>query len=79
MIMIPVESRLTEYLHSKAAWAGIPLNGTFELTPCCNMACKNQRNSDILIFQFGNNHRLHIALNLRLAGCNGTFSPNLAP
>ena len=40
MIMIPVESRLTEYLHSKAAWAGIPLNGTFELTPCCNMACK---------------------------------------
>lgn len=40
MITIPVESQLTEYLHSKAAWAGIALNGTFELTPCCNMACK---------------------------------------
>lgn len=40
MITIPVESKLTEYLHTKAAWAGIPLNGTFELTPCCNMACK---------------------------------------
>ena len=40
MITIPVEPKLTEYLHSKAAWAGIPLNGTFELTPCCNMACK---------------------------------------
>ena len=31
---------LTNYIHGKAAWAGIPLNGTFELTPCCNMACK---------------------------------------
>ena len=40
MITIPVEPKLTEYLHNKAAWAGIPLNGTFELTPCCNMACK---------------------------------------
>lgn len=40
MISIPVEPKLTEYLHAKAAIAGIPLNGTFELTPCCNMACK---------------------------------------
>lgn len=40
MITIPVESKLTEYLHTKAAWSGIPLNGTFELTPSCNMACK---------------------------------------
>ena len=40
MISIPVEPKLTEYLHTKAARAGIPLNGTFELTPCCNMACK---------------------------------------
>ena len=40
MITIPVEPRLTEYLHSKAARSGIPLSGTFELTPCCNMACK---------------------------------------
>lgn len=40
MIQFPVEYQLTEYLHSKAARAGIPLSGTFELTPCCNMACK---------------------------------------
>lgn len=36
----PVEPRFTEYLHMRAVQAGIPLNGTFELTPCCNMACK---------------------------------------
>ena len=40
MNQIPIEPRLTEYLHTKAARAGVPLNGTFELTPCCNMACK---------------------------------------
>jgi len=40
MIRIPVEAPVTEYLHSKAARLGIPLSGTFELTPCCNMACK---------------------------------------
>ena len=40
MLTTPVEPRLTEYLHSKAARVGLPLNGTFELTPCCNMACK---------------------------------------
>ena len=40
MIRIPVEAKYTEYIHSKAARAGIPFNGTFELTPCCNMACK---------------------------------------
>lgn len=40
MITIPVEPKLTEYLHIKASLAGIPLNGTFELTPCCNMSCK---------------------------------------
>ena len=37
---IPVEGRITEYLHTKAAREGVPLNGTFELTPCCNMACR---------------------------------------
>lgn len=37
---VPVEPRYTEYLHTKAVRAGIPLNGTFELTPCCNMACR---------------------------------------
>lgn len=36
----PIEPIFTEYLHSKASKAGIPLSGTFELTPCCNMACK---------------------------------------
>lgn len=40
MINIPVEPPVTEYLHAKAAKMGIPLSGTFELTPCCNMACK---------------------------------------
>lgn len=40
MITYPVEPKLTEYLHIKASRAGIPLSGTFELTPCCNMACK---------------------------------------
>ena len=40
MINVPVEPPVTEYLHAKAASLGIPLNGTFELTPCCNMSCK---------------------------------------
>lgn len=35
-----VEPRLTEYLYRKAAAAGVPLSGTFELTPVCNMDCK---------------------------------------
>lgn len=35
-----VQPQVTEYLHRKASRSGIPLNGTFELTPCCNMACK---------------------------------------
>ena len=40
MIQTPVEASLTNYLHVKAARNGMPLNGTFELTPCCNMSCK---------------------------------------
>lgn len=40
MIQIPREPVVTEYLHAKAASARIPLSGTFELTPVCNMACK---------------------------------------
>lgn len=40
MVPIPVEPKITEYLHAKAAGKGVPLSGTFELTPCCNMACK---------------------------------------
>lgn len=35
-----VESQLTEYLYRQAAAAGVPLSGTFELTPVCNMDCK---------------------------------------
>lgn len=35
-----VEPVITEYLHIKASRLGIPLNGTFELTPLCNMNCR---------------------------------------
>lgn len=35
-----VESRISRHLHARAAKAGIPLSGTFELTPCCNLSCK---------------------------------------
>lgn len=40
MIQQPVEAQITNYLYAKASYQGIPLSGTFELTPCCNMACK---------------------------------------
>ena len=40
MICIPVEPPMTEYLHQKASAMRIPLSGTFELTPVCNMNCK---------------------------------------
>ena len=40
MIAIPVEPPITEYLHAKAARQGIPLSGTFELTPLCIMNCR---------------------------------------
>ena len=40
MIRIPVEPPITEYFHRKAARANMPINGTFELTPLCNMDCK---------------------------------------
>lgn len=40
MITTPVESTMTNYLYTKASRNGMPLSGTFELTPCCNMACK---------------------------------------
>ena len=35
-----VESRISRHLHARCAKAGIPLSGTFELTPCCNLSCK---------------------------------------
>ena len=34
------EARLIEYLHHRADAAGIPLSGTFELTPMCSMSCR---------------------------------------
>ena len=40
MVNIPVEPPITEYLHAKASRLHIPLSGTFELTPVCNMNCK---------------------------------------
>lgn len=40
MNALPVEPRITEYLYRRASAAGIPLSGTFELTPVCNMDCK---------------------------------------
>ena len=40
MMRRPVEPAITEYLHTKASRLGIPLNGTFELTPLCNMNCR---------------------------------------
>ena len=40
MIQIPVEPKATEYLHQLASRKKVPLNGTFELTPVCNMACR---------------------------------------
>lgn len=40
MNLIPVEPPMTEYLHAKAARAHLPLSGTFELTPVCNMNCR---------------------------------------
>ena len=36
----PVAPAITEYLYRKAASAGLPFSGTFELTPLCNMDCK---------------------------------------
>ena len=36
----PVASAATEYLYRQATAAGVPLSGTFELTPVCNMDCK---------------------------------------
>ena len=40
MNTLPVVPAATEYLYQKASAMGIPLSGTFELTPLCNMDCK---------------------------------------
>ena len=31
---------VNDYLHQKASYNKIPLNGTFELSPVCNFRCK---------------------------------------
>lgn len=33
-------NQISEYLHNKAMRARVPLSGTFELTPVCNMDCR---------------------------------------
>ena len=38
--MAVLEPRLMKYLHCKAGQNHIPLSGTFELSPCCNMDCR---------------------------------------
>lgn len=35
-----IEPKLSKYLHHAAAQKGVPLSGTFELSPCCNMDCR---------------------------------------
>lgn len=40
MNTVPVAPSATEYLYRKATATGMPLSGTFELTPVCNMDCK---------------------------------------
>ena len=40
MNTMPVAPAATEYLYRKATAAGVPLSGTFEMTPVCNMDCK---------------------------------------
>ena len=32
--------QLTEYLYNKASRAGVPIGGTFELSPVCNFSCR---------------------------------------
>ena len=33
-------TRLTEYMYTKAGRMGVPIGGTFELSPVCNFACR---------------------------------------
>lgn len=37
---LKIEPLITRYMYSKASKAGIPLGGTFELTPLCNFRCR---------------------------------------
>ncbi|MEI3339219.1 MAG: hypothetical protein V8R80_04085 [Eubacterium sp.] len=40
MAAISTEPQIVEDLHRKAGVKKIPLSGTFELSPLCNMSCK---------------------------------------
>ena len=40
MINMPVEPAITEHMYRKATHRRIPLGGTFEITPLCNMNCR---------------------------------------
>lgn len=40
MVNVPLEPALTEYMYRKATRRRIPLGGTFEVTPLCNMDCR---------------------------------------
>ena len=35
-----IEPQMLKILHTKASAQGVPLSGTFELSPCCNMNCR---------------------------------------
>lgn len=39
-LSLRVEPRMTGYLFNKASQFGIPLSGTFELSPVCNFSCR---------------------------------------
>lgn len=39
-MMEMVSPKYTDYLYRKASMNHVPLSGTFELTPRCNMDCK---------------------------------------
>lgn len=40
MVNMPIEPAITEYMYRKATKRRIPLGGTFEITPLCNMNCR---------------------------------------
>ena len=74
MNSVPVEPRITEYLYRKASVNNIPLSGTFEITPLCNMDCKmcyvkisKEKQSKIRPLRRGEEW-LQLAENLKKAG-----------
>ena len=37
---LPIQPQLRRFMYAKAACNRMPLSGTFELTPRCNMNCR---------------------------------------